>query len=81
MIRVDIVRNKGICTDFGRNILDGCRNDWDDMLLVDMAMNIPLRHLLELPFMNLALLHPKFITHYIDTSVPILILTNIDPLI
>ena len=27
--------NKGICPEFGRNVLDCCRDDNDDMTLVD----------------------------------------------
>ena len=44
-------------------------------------MHLPPCHLLELTFLNLVLTHLEFITQLIDTSCPILIISNIDPLL
>ena len=61
--------------------LGGCRYDHDGLPLVDLPMQLPPCHIQEPHFLNLVLIHLEFITQFIDTSCPILILPNIGPLI
>ena len=56
VMRMKVDRNKGIYPYFGRNVLDGCRDDHDDMPLVDPSMNLPSCQLQELPCLSLVLL-------------------------
>ena len=78
---MNILMNILICTDFGRNVQGSCGNDWDGIPLVDLSMHNPPHHFLEMTFLNLALLHLKFIIQLIDTSYAILIIPKIDPLL
>ena len=48
--------NKGICPYFGRNVLDGCKYNNYEFLLVDPATNILPRNLQELPCNKLVLI-------------------------
>ena len=41
MMRMKVDINKGICPDFGRNILDDCRDYHDDLPLVYPSMILP----------------------------------------
>ena len=72
-------RNKGICTDFCRNVLDCCRDDRDDIPLGDPAMNLPPRHLQDLPCLSLVLICLEFIIKLIESACLSLLLPNIDP--
>ena len=40
VMRMKVNSNKGICTDFSRNVLDGYRDDHDEMPLGYLAMNL-----------------------------------------
>ena len=73
--------NKGICPDFGRNIFYGCRDDHDDLKLVDMSMNFPLCQLQELPCLSLVLLLLECIIRLIENACTSLFLTNPDPIL
>ena len=42
VMRMKVDSNKGICPDFGRNVLDGCRDDQDELPLVDPSVELPL---------------------------------------
>ena len=50
VMRMKFDKNKGICPDFGRDVLGGCIDDHDKLPLVDPSMNLPFCQLQELPF-------------------------------
>ena len=56
VIRMKFDINKGIFTDFGRNILNGCRDNFDELSLVDLSMNLPMCQIQELYFYILVLI-------------------------
>ena len=58
--------NKVICPEFGMNVLNGCRDDHDDLTMVDPYMNLMPCQLQEITFMSVFLS---------------LILPNLDPLL
>ena len=72
--------NKVICPDFSRNVLDGCINDNDELLLVFLAMNLSPCQLQELPCLSLVLLCLEFIIGLIESACPSLLLPNPDTL-
>ena len=72
---------KVIFPDFGRNVLDGCRDGHNDLPLVYPAKNLPPRQLQDLPCLSLVLLFLEFITGLIESACPSLLLTNPDPLL
>ena len=80
-MRIKVDSKKGICTDFGRIVLDGCRDDHDELPLVDRFMNLPPCQLQELPCLRLVLLHLEFIIRLIESACTSLLLTNLDPLL
>ena len=53
--------NKGICSDFGRNVLDGCIYDHIKLPLGDPEMNLPPCHIQEIPCLIIVLLSLEFI--------------------
>ena len=79
--RMKVDSNKGICPNFGRNVLDGRENDHDDLPLVDPPMNLPPCQLQDLPCLSLVLIHLEFIIRLIESACTILLLTNLDPLL
>ena len=79
--RMKVYSKKGICLDFGGNILDGCRYDNNDMPLVDTSINLPPCQLHELPCLSLVLLRLEFIIRLIESACTSLLLTNLDPLL
>ena len=74
-------RNKGIYPYFGRNVLDGYRDDHDDLPLVDPSMKLPPCQLQELNCLSLVLLCLEFIIRLIESTRTSLLLTNLDPLL
>ena len=60
-MRMKVDSNEVICTEFDRNILDGCRDDYYDLTLVNTAMNLLSCKLQELPCLSLVLLFLEFI--------------------
>ena len=80
VMRMKVNSNKGICPDFSRNVLDGCRDDRVDLPLVYPSMNLPSCQIQELPCLSLVLLHLEFIIGLIERNCIILVLTNPDPL-
>ena len=52
--RMQVDRNKGIYPDFFRDVLDLCIDYHDEMPLGDTSMNLPLRHIQELPCLSLS---------------------------
>ena len=64
-MRMNIDRNKGIFPYFGRNVLDDCIDDYDELPMVDLGTNIPPRHLQELPCLSHLLTCLEFIIHFI----------------
>ena len=80
-MRMKVNSNKGICTDFSRNVLDGCRDDHDDLTLVYLAMNLPPCQLQELPCLSLVLPILEFIIGLIESACTSLLLPNPDPLL
>ena len=58
-MKVDI--NKGICTYFVRNVLDGCIDYHDDTPLGDLAMNLTLLDLRVMPCLRLVIICLEFI--------------------
>ena len=79
MTKVD--SNKGICPDFGKNFLDYCRNDHDDLSLVDISTNLPPCQLQELTCLSLFLLRLKFMIRLTESAHTSLLLTNLDTLL
>ena len=72
--------NKIICPDFGRNILDGLRDDHDDLPLVDLSMNVPQLHLQDMPCLIRLLIRLERIIQLIESACPSLLLLTLDPL-
>ena len=81
MIQMKVNRNKGICLEFVRNVLDGCRYDNDYLQLGYMTMKLLTRHLQDLPCLILVLLRLEFIIRLIEGACPSLFLPNLDPLL
>ena len=79
--RIKVERNKGICPEFGRNVLGGCRDNHDELPLVDPAMNLPLCQLQELTCLNLFLLRLEVVIRLIETACTSLLLPNLGPLL
>ena len=73
--------NKGMFTDFSRNVLGGCRDDHDEMPLVYPYMNLSTCQLQELSCLSLVLIRLEFIIGLIESACPRLLLTNPDPLL
>ena len=73
--------NKGICPDFSRNVMNGCRDDHDDLPLVYPSMDLPPCQLQELPCLSLVLLRLEFIIGLIESACLSLLLPNIQPLL
>ena len=80
-MRMKVDSNKVICPDFGRNVLDLCRDYHDDLPLFDPFMNLLPRHLQELPCFSLVLLHLEFIIRLIEIVCTSLLFTNLDHLL
>ena len=55
MINIKVDRNKVVCPDFVRNVLDGCRDNHYDLSLVDMSTNLLLLNIQDLPCLILVL--------------------------
>ena len=51
-------------------ILDGCKDDNDDLLLIDPTINLPKYQLQELSCLSLVLLRLEFIRGLIEALVP-----------
>ena len=81
MMRMKVDRNKGIYPNFGRNVVDGCRDDHDKLPLVDPSMKFPPCQLQELPCLSLVLIHLEFIIRLIESACTSLLLPNLDPLL
>ena len=81
VMRMKVNSSKGICTNFSRNVLDGCRNDHDDLPLVYPSMKIPPCQLQELPCLSLFLLLLEFIRGLIESGCTSLLLYNPDLLL
>ena len=73
--------NKGICPYFIRNVLDACRDDYDEPSLVYPSMNILPCQIQELPCLRLVLIHLEYIIGLIESACPSLLLPNPDPLL
>ena len=58
-MKVDI--NKGICTDFGITVLDGCRDYYENIPLVDLSIHFLPFHIQELSGLKLVRLCMEFI--------------------
>ena len=80
-MRMKVDRNKVICPDFDRNVLDVCRDDHDELTLVDPYMNRPLSQLQELPCLSRVLLCLEFIIRLIESTCNSLLPTNLEPLL
>ena len=77
-IKVDI--NKGIFTDFGRNILNGCRDDYYDLSLADLSMHFLMFHIQKLTCHLLLLICLELIIFLIKSDCHRLIFTNLNPI-
>ena len=80
LMRMNFDSNKGIYTEFGRNILDRFRDDHDKLTLVDPYTNLPPRHLHDLPCMKLVLISLVFIISLIEIACTSILINNLDPL-
>ena len=74
-------RNKEIYPDSGRNDLNGCTDDNDDIPLVDMAINLPPCQIQDLPYHNSVLLQVEFIMLLIGIVYASLLLPKVDHLL
>ena len=81
MIRVKVNINKGTCQDFIRGVLDGYKDDYDDIPVVYPAMNILPCQLHELPCLRLVLILLEFIICVIESTCHSLLLHNPDSLL
>ena len=81
VMRMKVDRNKVICPEFGRNVLDSCIDYHDDLSLVDLSMNFPPCQLQELPCLILVLLRLEFIIRLIESACSSLLFTNLDTLL
>ena len=81
VMRIKVDSNKVICPDFGRNVLYRCRDDHDELPLVDPYTNLSQCQLQELPCLRLVLLCLGFIIHFIESARTSLLFTNLDPLL
>ena len=61
--------------------MDGCRNDHDELPLVDPAMKLPTFQLKDMPCLSLVLLSLEFIIQLIESTCPSLLLPNLDPIL
>ena len=80
-MRMKVNSNKGICTDFIRNVLDGCTYDHDELPLGFTSMNIPPCQIQELPCLSLVLIILEFTIGLIESACPSLLLPNPYPLL
>ena len=80
-MRMKVGSNKGICPDFGRDVLGGCRYDHDELSLVDPSMNLPTCQIQKMLCLSLVLLLLEFIIRLIVIACTSLLLTNPDPLL
>ena len=81
VIRMKVNINKGICPECISNVLDGFRDDHDELPLVYPDINILPFQLPELPCLSLLLICLEFIIGSIESACPSLILPNPDPLL
>ena len=81
VMRMKFDSNKVIYTDFINNVLDGCRDDHDEMQLVYLSMNLPLCQLQKLTCLILVLICLEFIIRLIESACPSLFFPNPDPLL
>ena len=81
MMRMKVNRKNGICPEFGRNVLDGCRYDHDELPLDYTAMKLPPCQLQELSCLSLVLLRLEFTIHLIESACPSLLVPNPDTLL
>ena len=70
MMGMNIEINKGIYPDFARNVLDGCRDDHDDLSLVDLEMYLMMNHIQGLPSLNPVLICLDFSYDLLKVFVP-----------
>ena len=80
-MRMKVYSNKGTCTYFDRNILDGCRYNIDELPLVDLATNLLWLNIQDLPYLILVLILLEFIIHLIESTCPSLFFPILDPLL
>ena len=81
VMRMNVNSNKGICPDFIRNVLYGCRDDHDELPLVYPSMNLPPCQIQELLCLRLVLLRLEFIICSIESACSSLLLSKPDPLL
>ena len=81
VMRMKVYINKGICSKFVRNVLYGCRDDHDDLPLVDQSIKLPPWKLQKMPCLRLVLLCLEFIIYLIESTCTSLILINLDTLL
>ena len=81
VMRMKVDSNKGICTEFGRNVFDGCIDDYDDLSLVDLSMKLRTIQIQDLTCLNLVSLFLECIIHSIEIACTSLLLTNLYPLL
>ena len=73
-------RNTWICTYFGRNVLDGCRENHDELPIVYLEIRLIPYYLWKLPCHLFVLLCLEFFICLIEISCPSLFLPNLDPI-
>ena len=81
VMRMKVDSNKVICPYFGRKFLDVCRDNNDELPLVDTAMNLPPRHLQELPCLSLVLICLELNICLIASACTSLLLPKLYPLL
>ena len=79
VMKMKVNSNKSICPNFSRNVLDGCKDDHDELPLVYLSMKFSLCQLQYLPCLSLVLIRLEFIIGIIESACPILLLPNPDP--
>ena len=74
-------RNKVICTDFGRIVLGVCRDDCDELPLVDPDIYLLPRHIQDIPCHKIVLPLLEFIMQLIKKTCHIILLNNLDTIL
>ena len=80
VIIMKVDRKKVIYPEFGRKILDGFIDYYNDLILVDQAINRPMCHLQYLICLRLFLIHLQFIIWFIVRTCPSFLLLNLSTL-
>ena len=78
---MEVESNKGICPEFVRSVFDACKDDHDELPLVDLSMNLFPCQIQEMPCLSLGILRLEFITRLVESACTTLLLPNLGSLL